>query len=420
MLNLALLGARISQKEQLLRQASLWLAPARTGNLVNLASRTVPITFTRSTTATFLDKDGLLKTAGVDVPVIEYDANGNCLGLRVWGAVTNLAPRSEDFTAAAWTAFRSTPSANTTTSPNGQITADRLTEDTSASNTHGIFQTSTIANLTTYTYSVFVKPNERTQVVLALNLGAGEKKTWFNLSNGTIGTNANSTALIIPYPNGWFRIAITSTSSSTTATQVIKLATADNVEIYTGDGVSSISLFGAQLNPGPLAPYVPTTATAASSAVDMLTVTGADVARIINNSSLTIFARARRGYSGNFNSYPSLYEISDGSTNNLLFAYGVLDRTALTNFSVNSSGVSQTDYVQISEPTTNSFGIAHALSTNDSQFAGKGVLTTPDNSVAMPTNLNQINIGKAWTGYIEEFAIFRSRRPNRDLILLTQ
>ena len=77
MLNLALLGARIDQKEQLLRQASLWLAPARTGNLVNLASRTVPITFTRSTTTTFLDKDGLLKTAGIDVPVIEYDANGN-------------------------------------------------------------------------------------------------------------------------------------------------------------------------------------------------------------------------------------------------------------------------------------------------------------------------------------------------------
>ena len=47
------------------------------------------ITFTRASTGTYLDSDGVLKTATNNVPRIEYDADGNRLGLLIEEARTN-------------------------------------------------------------------------------------------------------------------------------------------------------------------------------------------------------------------------------------------------------------------------------------------------------------------------------------------
>ena len=55
------------------------------------------ITFTRSTTGTYLGSDGLLKTAAVDEPRLEYDSQGNALGLLVEEAKTNLLSYSQEF-----------------------------------------------------------------------------------------------------------------------------------------------------------------------------------------------------------------------------------------------------------------------------------------------------------------------------------
>ena len=58
--------------------------PTTTGKAQDL------ITFTRSTTGTYLGSDGLLKSAAIDEARIEYDASGNCLGLLVEEEKTNL------------------------------------------------------------------------------------------------------------------------------------------------------------------------------------------------------------------------------------------------------------------------------------------------------------------------------------------
>ena len=62
--------------------------PTTTGKAQNL------ITFTRSTTGTYLGSDGLLKSAAINEARIEYDASGNCLGLLVEEARTNLMTQS--------------------------------------------------------------------------------------------------------------------------------------------------------------------------------------------------------------------------------------------------------------------------------------------------------------------------------------
>jgi hypothetical protein len=70
--------------------------PTTTGKAQDL------ITFTRSTTGTYLGSDGLLKSAAINEARIEYDASGNCLGLLVEEARTNQATHSEDWTVSAW------------------------------------------------------------------------------------------------------------------------------------------------------------------------------------------------------------------------------------------------------------------------------------------------------------------------------
>ena len=52
------------------------------------------ITFTRASSGTYLDSDGVLKTATTNVPRIEYDADGNRLGLLIEEARTNYVRNS--------------------------------------------------------------------------------------------------------------------------------------------------------------------------------------------------------------------------------------------------------------------------------------------------------------------------------------
>jgi hypothetical protein len=60
------------------------------------------IDFTRSTTGTYLGSDGLLKTAAVDEPRLEYDSQGNALGLLVEETRTNILTQSA-IESAHWT-----------------------------------------------------------------------------------------------------------------------------------------------------------------------------------------------------------------------------------------------------------------------------------------------------------------------------
>ena len=90
--------------------------PTTTGKAQDL------ITFTRSTTGTYLGSDGLLKSAAIDEARIEYDAEGNCLGLLVEEARTNLLTYSETFTP-QWTTQRLSSQQNATISPTGENNA---------------------------------------------------------------------------------------------------------------------------------------------------------------------------------------------------------------------------------------------------------------------------------------------------------
>jgi len=89
-------------------------------------------TFTRASTATFIDANGLVRTALSNTPRFEHDpTTGRCLGLLLEPARTNLVVNSQIFAGAAWTrsgaGLGSAPvvTENAAVAPDGTTTAAR-------------------------------------------------------------------------------------------------------------------------------------------------------------------------------------------------------------------------------------------------------------------------------------------------------
>ena len=307
--------------------------------------------------------------------------------------------------------------ANQSTGPTGSLTLDRVFGD--GTQIGFLFQNFLITLGTAYTFSIFLKKSNSSQVLTLFygadfNSGGANPQAIWNLDTGVATFSNNCSGGMIPYPNNIYRcyITVTATRTASTSAQFLRMSS------LSGDAFAG----GAQLQTGStLGPYVPTTTTAASSTADVWSITGADAARIINGTQFTVYMDGYRTFTGDFPDYPNFYAISDGSSSNLCTSYGAQGNQLVTNYSVLSNSVSQTDFVGVSLSNQQSMKIVQALSANDSRFGVNGTLTAADTSVTMPVGLNKISIGSnAVNGnpgnfYIRELAIFRSRHPNANL-----
>lgn len=175
-------------------QPDFW-APLKTDLLVHRGIGSP--TFTRATTATVTDHEGLLKTA------IAGEA-------RFKGArrVRNYLPTSENFAAASWTKEVGVTITSGILAPDGTTTASTMTQTTTANNklvttVAGIPNSSTIVNSTfirrrTGTGSVFIldraaNPIEFTSIIstewkrIAVNPGLSIGDVYFGFQLGTVG-----------------------------------------------------------------------------------------------------------------------------------------------------------------------------------------------------------------------------------------
>ena len=122
----------------------------------NYSSYSDMITFSRASTGTYLDSDGLLKSAAINTPRVEYDYQGNRLGLLVEEARTNLLTYSEDFSNSEWSKLPSNGlSSETVTGPFEGTLAYRFT---SVDHNHLLEDRNvTVTAGTTYTFSFWGK-----------------------------------------------------------------------------------------------------------------------------------------------------------------------------------------------------------------------------------------------------------------------
>lgn len=163
----------------------------------------------------------------------------------------NLLTYTEQFDNAGWIKTRSSITTNSAVAPDGSSTADKIVEDT-ATGTHAVSQSVTIAATTAYTLTCYAKKSERPALVLqfpSTPFGA-TVLSYFDLETGTIGTFQNCTASISNAGNGWYRCSITATSTVGGAGTVAIYASLTNTNSYSGDGTRGIFIWGAQLEVG--------------------------------------------------------------------------------------------------------------------------------------------------------------------------
>lgn len=186
----------------------------------------------------------------------------------------NLLGYTEDFSNAAWTlegirAFGSGSLANAVIAPNGLQTADLLVESTAAG-LHRLYAMFSVVSGTPYVWSAYVKPAGRAIVQLVNQATSTVFTSEYSLSGaGSASTVTGSgTAAITALSDGWYRIsAIATATGSGTGYWLLRLCSSAGTSSYTGDGVSGIYLWGAQLSDSAsLGTYVPQYGAAVTSA----------------------------------------------------------------------------------------------------------------------------------------------------------
>ena len=188
----------------------------------------IPFDFTRATTATRVNRDGLIEEVQAGVPRIDFSSDGSLL---LEPQRTNLIDQSEYLS--VWAATRCVISDNDTTSPDGTINASKMTSNDAA---ESYIQKNATLSGSIVAYSFYAKKGDLDYVhSLVWDLSANGCRQWFNLANGTIGSSTTfgsgysvNSASIEDMGNGWYRcITIVNCSSGTNGFRV-NISSADS------------------------------------------------------------------------------------------------------------------------------------------------------------------------------------------------
>lgn len=222
------------------RGSTLDLDFAGAKSLKNQVGKEDVVSFTRASSATYVDGDGVIKTTPV-----------------------NLLLRSEEFNDGAWNTAAANVSINQITSPRATVTADKLLEDTSNS-THLIYQVISSQVGTYRTFSVYAKAAERTIVGVAFSL-LSDAGIYVDLSDGSfvcaLGVLPDSYS-IENAGDGWYRISVTDDQNNGNPFLILSDGSpTTSRDSYLGDGASGVYLWGAQFEEGTTTDYIPTTST---------------------------------------------------------------------------------------------------------------------------------------------------------------
>jgi hypothetical protein len=287
-------------------------------------------THSRGSTATRVNKDGLIESVANNVPRLDYPLSsgvvGDCPHLLLEPSRTNDIEYTEQFNNSYWTKSQASITDNDTISPDGSQTADKLVED-SSTNFHRVFRSIT-TTAATYTFSVFAKAAEREFLVLRNELSGSNINACFNLTSGSISYNGFSgTAKMENFGNGWFRCSVTETDPSGGSTPFSILlsnsaVTNNTIPSYTGDGSSGLHLWGAQLEEGSyLTSYIPWDGSGTTTrSADVCS--GSGTSAEFNDTESSLFVEIQGLAEDNTNRYIS---ISDGGaspyTNSVAIQY---------------------------------------------------------------------------------------------------
>ena len=260
--------------------------PAITPSLsLNFArSKTIDprITFSRTSTATRVNEQGLVEVVSADIPRFDHEyENGviKSLGLLVEEGSTNYFTQS---IISNWgNPIQGTKTGSAGISPDGTNTATLL-EATATNSQTRIEDGGQRTPGTTYTMSCFCKAGTVDYCTFGLyELTDGAKNfqaIFYLVGDGTVTYDVNCDATITPYTNGWYRctMTITLTAGASYSGSNWKLGVCDSSTLYYNAQIGdNVYFWGAQLEQKAFpTSYIPTSGSTATRNPDTVTMTG--------------------------------------------------------------------------------------------------------------------------------------------------
>jgi hypothetical protein len=363
------------------------------------------ITFTRASTATYVDSDWLIKTAATNTPRFDHNpTTGESLGLLIEESRTNKFTYSQNFSNAAWTKQSGMAVAANVSiaAPDGTYTA--FTVNRSASDQYLYAVPANSAG--TYTISVWARTI------------AGTSQIAQSCYNGTTFLGNIHTVTTT-----WQRFASTITYTGATCSwyPASPVAAVD----------SNVVIWGAQLENGAFATsYIPTSAAAVTRQADLAQIAGTNFTGFYNNTVGSVLAEAKTynaaaTSSGGSSNY--LFSIDDISSDNNNF-FGAFSNANGTTafFRVASSDVA---YGYRTRPTGGLTKTAIAIQNSNYNSYVDGLQSSNSATLGDPFTPTFVNIGSAysagvlegfWNGHISRLRYWNTRLSNTVLQALTQ
>lgn len=394
-------------------------------------------TFTRASTGTFVGSNGLIQTASNNVPRIEFDpVTRQCLGLLIEEARQNLTINSEDLTQTSWSNTNVTVTANQTVAPDGSSTAD-LVAETAVSNQHFTYANLASVTLgTTYTASIFLKKGTGATApdwVMLSNIlsGFGARAIAFNVSTGAFGNAVGGlTGTAKQYPNGWWRVSLTSTATATGSYGAMPISFTNNTNTtsapsYLGKTTSDLFVWGAQFEEGSFASsYIPTTTTSLVRSADVCSITGAAFTGFYNQTEGAMVFKGDRVLGNNsagLSGFPRYISFDDGTVSNRIHLWWVGGPNA---YNVTVGGVDVVSITTTAITDGSRFGLSARYTTNDFAVSQNGGAPSTDVSGSVPT-VDRLGIGMAGAlgriinGHIHTVQYFNAIKTNAQLQALS-
>jgi hypothetical protein len=411
---------------------SLDLRFAENKSLQDAASGQQLVTFTRASSATYVDSAGVIRTATTDEPRFDHNpTTGESLGLLVEEQRTNSILQSQDFST-TWTNTGSSENINVAVAPDGTQTADALV-DTAVSEAHNFSQSvAGLSGSTSYTFSCYMKKGSKDFGALIFSpnaswgTGSGAS-VFFNLSTGTVNTTSSATASIQALPDGWYRCTATATTVASPGTVSMRIGSSltGSVQTYTGSADEAIYLWGAQLEAGAFpTSYIPTTTATVTRSADVASISGSNFSSWFNAAATTLYAEYATA-NNIFTAFPSIASLSNGTNGNRI---QLSHSSGARRFVVDSGGVSQVDsggaLGAISANVSAKF--AAAVQNADFSAIATGATLFTQSSGSMPSGVDRLVIGadgasaSLLSGAIRRITYWPQRLPNSTLQAITQ
>jgi hypothetical protein len=275
---------------------------------------------------------------------------------------------------------------------------------------------------TTYTLSVWAKSTNRNLVINADALF--NARSGFNLSTGVVADTTSGTATITAFPNGWYRCTVTGAATSTQSQFFYLQAQTGTTDAdYTGDGSSTLSLFGAQLEAGSYpTSYIKNvdTSEGATRTVDFCFI-NSGLQNVLNTSEGTLFVDVEVPRASSTGSFERI-TLSDqnASTDRIIFDnYGGNWRALM----LSSAGNVNRTIVSVTANQRIKVAIAYSATSLRISYDGN-TATTTNGSYTPSTTLESFKFsnkdgGNKWQGKIYQAIYFDTALTNAELKQLT-